>query len=375
MAVFDALGSLEEDWKDNLPDQDEIIEHELVFSKEDIEEFNKEPEGSDSPPNVYQDDEAFPLEEIIEQSEAAPSEAETQLNDDNIFNDDDDEPSALAELQSRLQSDTPASPELDNHLSIAAQAENLITEIENNFRKDDDQPQDESQDAIAEDIFYQETLLDDDNDKNNDNTYEFVASEIYTEVEEEVEEVNPTVSMFEDAPSVLRDELEIVAAGKAGNKTAIWVSGLFIMSLLLAFQIIYANKEEIATHESFRGPMISMCEIMSCKIPLRNDAAQGIKSMVIQNHAISKIPEHPDQLRIKAIFSNNARYIQAYPILSIKLSGHDERITAMRRFRPEEYLAKHINIDAGLPAKTAVEIIIDIMEPSTPVISYQLDFN
>jgi len=92
------------------------------------------------------------------------------------------------------------------------------------------------------------------------------------------------------------------------------------------------------------------------------------------SHSIESIDDQPEQLRVQAIFTNTANYTQAYPVLSLRLADENNRTMAMRRFMPEEYLAKHINIKQGLPAKTAIEVIIDLVKPETTIVSYHFDF-
>ena len=346
--IFDALSHLEEDWKDNLPEHHEAageeIEHELVFTEDDIDAFNEELEGSDNPPEVYQDDEEFPLEEIIAPIEKPPESNETSgFFDTN--NTEDDEPSALAALFNQPTSsdeDKKSEPTPDPKQPI----DDLFDDIE-----DEPKVQDEPAEPIPT------------SNQSDDITIELKV--------DNNDLFNPAI---DDTPSVLRDELEIVMANQSGSKTGLWLAGIILLTLMLAFQVIYIKRDDIAKQENFRELMISMCNVLPCDIPLRDDASHGFKTMIIQQHAITKIKDQPDQLRIKAIFSNTATYTQVYPVLSIKLSDHDNNVTAMRRFFPNEYLAKHINLDAGLPAKTAVEVIIDIIKPSTPVSSYQFDF-
>jgi len=347
--IFDALGNLEEDWKDNLPEHqdhaEEEVEHELVFSEDDIDAFNEELEGSDNPPEVYQDNEEFPLEEIIAPVEKPQESNETSGFFDTNNTEEDDEPSVLAALFSQ-----PAPTDEEKKSEPASDPKRRIDDLFDGI-EDTSKATDDPIEPVTT------------SNENIDITLELKAdnSKLF----------NPQI---DDTPSVLRDELEIVMTDKSGSKSGLWLAGIIILTLMLAFQVIYIKREDIAKQESFRELMISMCEKLSCDIPLRDDASQGLKTMVIQQHAITKIKDQPEQLRIKAIFSNTAAYTQAYPVLSIKLSDHDNNVTAMRRFLPSEYLAKHINLAGGLPAKTAVEVIIDIIKPSTPVSSYQFDF-
>jgi len=369
MTVFDALSSLEEDWKDNLPHADEETETRLVFTDEDVADFNKLPEGSSEPPDVYQDDEELPLDEIIANPNVDNewnNEPEQEDNSDSFFA--EDEPSALAELQSHQQARADETGKDTADQRISEQAEKLFDEIEAQFKqKEATSPEvDEAEPPAPVEVKHDDAPV---VEKNKDD------APTPREVEDTIEFVMPELlPPVLDAPGILRDELEMVAAGEKRSRFVAWLAGICLLCLVFALQIIYINRNELARNESFRSTIINMCELLNCDIPMRNDARYGLKTITMNSHAIVKIPDKPDQLRIKTIFSNTARYTQAYPVLSIKLSGHDNEVTAMRRFQPHEYLAEHIDINAGLPAKTAVEVFIDIVKPSAPVVSYQFDF-
>lgn len=178
----------------------------------------------------------------------------------------------------------------------------------------------------------------------------------------------------DDTPEILREELAAITAKTTPSYTYVWFAGIVFLTLTLLLQGLFYFKNSLAQDENYRGLVVSLCGIFSCDVPLRNDARQGKKSIVMLSHAISRVKNKKDQLRIKAIFTNKANYTQSYPILSIKMTDASEKISAMRRFQPQEYLAPHINIKQGLPAATSVEIFIDIIKPSSPVVSYQFDF-
>ncbi|HEC28951.1 MAG TPA: DUF3426 domain-containing protein [Gammaproteobacteria bacterium] len=363
--VFDALKFLEEDWQDQQdegaePPEETRQEHHIVVT-DATPEFGGEPVEQSGPPKVYQDDEELPLDEILSQPDPDPGPGQDEKH----------ETSALSELAregkpSVLPSLTVVGPEEDLSATSPGPAQ--------------DEP-DTGKDTILENLFDDlaeptpETVEDSWPDPET-------AEQPGPAPEQNIDMAHsspagnelPDESMFDDAPGILREELAAVTGRQTGSNTRLWSTGIILLTLTLLLQGMYSFRNSLAQNEQMRGIIIGMCVLLKCEIPLRNDASRGIKTIKMLNHAILSVPQEPDQLRIKTIFTNTATYAQVYPVLSIKLSDESGDVTAMRRFLPNEYLAKHINIKEGLPAKTAVEVFVDVIKPKHPVVSYQFDF-
>lgn len=374
-SVFDALSSLEEDWKDKLPDTDtpsaadEQFEHVLVMDDEMLEEMEFE---QTEKPQVYQDDEDLPLNEIL--TDHYGQDEHEQSNDLSPFNADDattdDEPSALSLLQASKQT-----PDILAANDIKKQSASLIETLNQQIhqRSDAGKATDNTEEASPAII---ETRKDDlENIIANDRDITDFALGIKPhENNNETDETPEESLQVNDTPHILRDELAALEAPSGKPKTYLWVAGILLLSATLMIQALYYFRDDMAMNENYRGMAVTLCEILSCDLPLRNDAAQGKKTMIIRSHSINPVAGHDDQLRINIIFTNMASYTQSYPILLIKMTDESETVTAMRHLSPEQYLGPHINIKQGLPAKTSVEVIVDIFKPEQPVISYQFEF-
>jgi len=374
--VFDALSHLEEDWKEQLPSFDQAPASEPKHDPEPapapapnasdqhlIESENlplpDELEGRDAPPDVYEDHTDIPLDEIIAQ---APE-------NENNLSEEDAEPSALSQLNTNSDDDL-----LKMQLNERTQAmvEHLQTRIDNSRENEVLQEPQLDGDTPAffqpdTSMYNHETEAPSDDDPVNITYPSDVA----------LTDASPTdigEATMLNAPPVLREELAAARQESEHRISAFWIAGIIILSAVLLFQATYIFRNDLAKNDAFRGMMTSLCQLMSCTIPLRNDARDGIKTMKMVSHAITKIPQHSDQLRLRAIFTNTARYTQTYPVLSIRLSDETGKTTAMRYLRPQEYLASHINPEQGLQSGTAVEVILDFMKPKHEVLSYRFDF-
>jgi len=357
--VFDALSHLEEDWKEQLPTFEPEPEQQpepspeiatpTAIEQQLIESENlplpDELEGRDAPPDVYEDHRDIPLDEIIAQESGEEPSALSQLHaqaDDNPLEDQLGERTQVMvehlqnKINQSLQNEHSQDPQLDGDTPAFFQTEEAAFEqdaepLKNEGPIDITYPDNGSPDMIGD-----ATML--------------------------------------NAPPILREELAAAQQEPEQNHTALWASGIIMLTVLLILQSAYFFRNDLAKNDSLRGTILGLCKIMSCTIPLRNDASEGIKTMKMVSHSIANIPEHSDQLRIRAIFTNTAPYTQSYPVLSIRLSDETGKTTAMRYLRPQKYLARHINIEQGLQAGTAVEIILDFLKPKHEVLSYRFDF-
>lgn len=374
--VFDALSSLEEDWKEKLPDmdepiaEDEQVEHVLVVDDEILNEMDFE---QIEKPEVYQDDEDLPLNEILS-NDYKPATPEENNEDPLAASTDDavdDEPSALSLLQDIKK--TPS--ELEKH-DIKKQSDSLIEKLQQQIKQKSSA--DEATDTSVEPSQAAVETNDDDFENiiaNDRDIREFTMGTPTHEDINELHEHQQKSLQVDDTPDILREELAAISAPATESRSYLWLAGILLLTATLLIQALYYFRDDMARDENYRGLAVTLCEILSCELPLRNDAAEGKKTMAMRSHSINPIAGHDDQLRINMIFTNIAEYTQAYPILSIKMTDESQTVTAIRYLSPEKYLGPHIGIKQGLPAKTSVEVIVDIFKPELPVFSYQFEFH
>jgi predicted Zn finger-like uncharacterized protein len=370
--VFDALGTLEDDWKDNLPGHEDAqagdnTEH-VVHRAEDNRSNSTAENATEQSPGSSQhnqDDESSLLHDLLSDNDddgarpVGPSLPE-------------DEPSALAELQAGNGTRYISEAEFRKLSSndIKQQVETLFGKLQDEIheRRREQAPTGEKPHNIehlqtsSRKNAKMEEIIADDRDTSG---FILQADKISASTEE---------GISVDTPHILREELAAITGDRASRYTFVWFVGIVLLVVALLLQGLYYFRDELARHEDYRGLVVSMCDILSCEVPLRNDAQEGIKTMVMRSHAINPVPGQDDQLQINAVFTNTAAYRQAYPQLSVQLTDESGKVTAMRRFLPHEYLGSHIDIKQGLPANTSIEVIFNIIKPQTPVISYQLDF-
>ena len=76
---------------------------------------------------------------------------------------------------------------------------------------------------------------------------------------------------------------------------------------------------------------------------------------------------------VKVTLINRAKYPQAYPGLEIAFMDMNSQLVAMRRFLPADYLASSVNIDAGIPANTPIEVELQLVDPGSKAINFEFN--
>lgn len=147
-------------------------------------------------------------------------------------------------------------------------------------------------------------------------------------------------------------------------------AGIVIMVLLLALQWVYFNRAGLVTHDGWRPALEQFCELLHCELPLRKDVARV--------HMIQRdVRQHPsaeNALLINAAFENRADFVQPYPILEVSFTDRAGVPVAMRRFRPDEYLARGTDPASGMVPNVTLQVVLEVQDPGADAASYQFGF-
>ena len=140
--------------------------------------------------------------------------------------------------------------------------------------------------------------------------------------------------------------------------------------LLLGVQWLYFNRTSLAAQADWRPALESFCSILQCELPLRVDLSR----IELVNRDVRKHPRVAGALLINATLVNRADFPQPYPILEVTFSNSSGTPVAARRFNPAEYLSDPANIKAGMPADTALQVMLEIEDPGEDAVSFQFEF-
>jgi hypothetical protein len=140
------------------------------------------------------------------------------------------------------------------------------------------------------------------------------------------------------------------------------------MIVLLAGQFGWFNQAELSQQEEFRGWYELLCDQLQCELPEFTDVAKiKTRKLVVRTH-----PDVDEALIVDAIIFNDSHFAQPLPLLSLSFSDMNNRLVASRRFKPVEYLAGELTGNHEMPAQTEVHLSLEIVDPGTSAVSYQL---
>ena len=149
----------------------------------------------------------------------------------------------------------------------------------------------------------------------------------------------------------------------------LWITGTALLIPALLFQVIYWQRDALATVSSLRDPMESMCEFLSCEIkPLRDLARIELVSRNVYSH-----PNDEEALIISATLINNANYKQPYPIITISMANVRGKTLVWRDFTPEEYLSADDTNDMMEPG-APLNLALEVVDPGSDVMTFEIDF-
>ena len=160
----------------------------------------------------------------------------------------------------------------------------------------------------------------------------------------------------ETPPSATRDRWRAAAT----------IAGL---SALLALQILLADRAQLSTNARWRPALSLLCGALHCALPPWREP----EAFTLLERDVRPQPDVPGVLRVTASFRNDARWTQPWPSLLLTLSDVDGRVAGTRLFAPRDYLGRAATPD-GLASGQSASIVMEVREPTPPVVAFTFDF-
>ena len=85
-------------------------------------------------------------------------------------------------------------------------------------------------------------------------------------------------------------------------------------------------------------------------------------------------PNAENALLITSTIKNNAEFVQAFPDMVLTFSDINQKVIAHRTFKPEEYLAKDVDIAQGMAPGIPIRITLEIVDPGEAAVNFEFDF-
>jgi predicted Zn finger-like uncharacterized protein len=158
--------------------------------------------------------------------------------------------------------------------------------------------------------------------------------------------------------------------GRGARRRWPWMVGSATLSLLLAAQIAYAEREYLLAQPSLRPLVERACDAIDCELPLRKQSSD----LTLLTRDIRPHPSVRGALIVSATLRNEADFSQAFPLVEITLSDLDENRVAMRRFQPREYVGDARAISSGIAPGATAALVFEVLDPGKNAVAFEFRF-
>jgi len=202
------------------------------------------------------------------------------------------------------------------------------------------------------------------------------------------EEAQPiTVAPVKDDFAV-EDEMPVAAR----KRTWLWMIGVFLLLLTLLCQpVLFRYRLAYFAGDNFTNnrfgihgsvsqvltelgaELVVLCNRAPC--PGRHDLLNYSDNMSIESSELLADPTRPTVVILNAVLHNHAKFPQNYPSLELTLTDAEDKPTARRTFKPEEYLTNVSSIarmDRGMSAGNEVTIKLYLDTETIKAVGYRL---
>lgn len=169
------------------------------------------------------------------------------------------------------------------------------------------------------------------------------------------------------APSFVRSRAR--AAAPAARRHWSGPAVAVALGLLLALQLLLAQRDELAADARWRPLVGALCGTLPCAIPPWREPA----ALTMLNRNVLPVADRAGTLRVSASFRNDARWAQPWPTLVLSLEDVDGRRVGQRAFSPEDYRKGYREGELIAPGQSAA-VQFDVLEPAPRVVAFTFDF-
>jgi hypothetical protein len=150
-----------------------------------------------------------------------------------------------------------------------------------------------------------------------------------------------------------------------------WIGALVVLSLVTAFNLLWAFRDTIPTDGALAGTLDRLgLPGFAPPETYRDPGRMHLLTRDIHNH-----PTRPGVLVLSATFMNLSEQAQPYPVVSVTLTNADEQPLGARNFQPQDYLQERPADDALLAAKGQVPILLEFADPGEQATGFEITFH
>lgn len=162
---------------------------------------------------------------------------------------------------------------------------------------------------------------------------------------------------FDEAPSVLREDLERLAARERNRGRFTWsLFALLLMLALVAQAAWYGRSDLLERFPQLRPYATQLCAQLGCRL----EEPVGVADIELVARDVRDHPQYAKTLLVNATLQNRGKHAAKFPVIQLGVYDSTGVAVGVRRFTPGEYLDRSIDLHAGMPAGSRVYIVLEI---------------
>lgn len=159
------------------------------------------------------------------------------------------------------------------------------------------------------------------------------------------------------APSVLREDLQRLAARERNRGRYAWSLFAGLLMLGLAAQVSwYWRSDLLERFPQLRPYATQLCARLACRL----EEPVGVADIELVARDVRDHPQYAKTLLVNATLQNRGKHAAKFPVIQLGVYDSSGVAVGVRRFTPGEYLDKSIDIDAGMPTGSRIYIVLEI---------------
>lgn len=149
-----------------------------------------------------------------------------------------------------------------------------------------------------------------------------------------------------------------------------WYAAIALLGLLLALQLLLAQRHELAASARWRPWVEALCTRLPCDIPPWREP----QAFTMLERSVRPDPGRPGVLAVEANFRNDARWPQPWPTLVLSLSDVEGRQVGLRAFAPADYREGPVGAGDRLAPGQSASVRLLVREPVPRIVAFTFDF-
>jgi predicted Zn finger-like uncharacterized protein len=145
-------------------------------------------------------------------------------------------------------------------------------------------------------------------------------------------------------------------------------TGLSLLALvLLVAQVAWLQFDRLSRLQPYRAAYESICPLLGCQLPDLIDRRQiSAAHLIVRNH-----PRMDNALEVNLMLLNNAPFEQPFPDLVLEFSDLQDKVLAVRRFTPGEYLGGELSGRHLMPRNQPIRLTLELVHPGPTAVNYR----